>query len=72
MENRLSWRKKPGRKSFKRNFRNKTKKSHDTLTITFPDGSVKVTRPNMNSFNGDWKSLAISLCEGHRITWTTS
>lgn len=43
-----------------------------TLTIFFPDGSTKVCRPDMSKFDGDWKNLALSLCESNRITWKIS
>lgn len=43
-----------------------------TLTVIFPDGARKVCRPDMSKFDGDWKNLALSLCEGNRITWEIS
>lgn len=50
----------------------KRRNGNDTLTVMFPDGSIKVVRPDMSVFDGDWQKLALSLCEGHRVTWKIS
>lgn len=69
---------KPFNRSSKKRRSNKLRPSvkrstpYTTLTVEFPDGTIKVVRPDMSVFDGDWKTLALSLCDGHRITWRMS
>lgn len=51
----------------KKNFVQKSR----TLTVIHADGTKQVVTPNVEFFDGDFKTLAISLAKPkERITWT--
>jgi hypothetical protein len=51
----------------------KKRTPYTTIYINFPDGSSKKISPDMEKFDGDWESLAISQAgKGERVTWKLS